>query len=191
MEESSPHTARSLAKEFIRTVEDLSQYLSVQKGLGNNEFQLSETAQQTIEKWGTPAWFCHGFSAQGPATAAIMIVDSLGSFFEGPSGDLLTKILKAMHLTPGQVYICNTSDQDRIREHVRNQQPKAIIALGEKAACLLLNSKDSLGAMRGKFHTYIDTPLMATHHPVALLENPGLKRQAWDDMQLVMKQAGL
>ncbi len=71
--------ARTLAEDFVRTVEDLSQYLSVRQELGNNEFQLSDTSLKTIETWGTPAWFCHGFAAQGPATAKIMIIDSLTS----------------------------------------------------------------------------------------------------------------
>ncbi len=191
MEKTDPNTARSLAEDFIRTVEDLSQYLSVQKKLGNSEFQLSDAALKTIETWGTPAWFCHGFAAQGPENARIMIIDSLGSFFEGPAGDLLTKILKAMHLTPGQVYICNTSDYGRIRTQVKQHHPNVIITLGEKAGGLLLGRNDSLKAFRGQFHTFMDIPLMATHHPEALIENPRLNRQVWDDMQLVMKQAAL
>ncbi len=191
MEKASPHTARSLVESFGEIVEDLSQYISTQQQLGNNELQLSESAQKTIEKWGTAAWYHHGFAAQGPENARIMIVDSLGSFFEGPAGDLLTKILKAMHLTQDLVYICNTSDSNRIRYQAKQHRPGVIIALGEKAGSLLLGREDSLNAYRGQFHTYMDIPLMATHHPSALIENPGLKRQVWDDMQLVMKQAGL
>ncbi|MCG8635248.1 MAG: uracil-DNA glycosylase [Desulfobacterales bacterium] len=191
MKNTSSHTVRSLVNAFVETVEDLSQYISSQQQLGNNELRFSEKTRNTIEAWGTAAWYRHGFASRGPENAGIMIIDSLGSFFEGPPGELLTKILTAMRLTPGQVYICNTSDFARIQNHINSNRPGVIIVLGEEAGNLLLKREERLSAYRGEFHRFMDTPLMATHHPSALIENPGLKRQVWDDMQLVMKQAGL
>lgn len=185
------HTACHTARAFLEALEDLSQYLASQKDMGNTSLRLTEPAGKTIEQWGTPAWSSPAFSALGPETARILVVDSQGTFFDGPAGELLVKILKAMRLAKHQVYICNTAAPEQIRGHVVRNRPQAIVALGEKAGRILLNTQDNLGALRGKFNTFSNTQLMVTHHPADLLENPGLKRQVWDDMQMVMKQAGL
>lgn len=192
MSENRSHTeGASIARTFSRTVADLSQYLSVQKELGNTHIRVTDQTLATIAAWGDPSWRGRRFLAQGPEDAGIVIVDSRGSFYEGPAGGLLVKILAAMRLTPAQVFICNTADPDRILSHIGRHRIKAVIALGEKAGCILLGRKDRLERFRGRFHPVYNTRFMASHHPEALLENPGLKRQVWDDMQVVMKHAGL
>jgi len=175
-----------LKTEFARTVEDLSQYLKYQDGLGNRDFGVSKEARAAMDKWGTPQWQSQGFFTMGPKSAGLMIVDSQGSFFNGPAGELLTKILKAMRLTPSKVFICNTADLSQIRAHVRNQPPKCLLCLGGKAGRLLLNRRDKISDFRGQFLTFENTPLLATHHPQALIKTPELKRQVWDDVQQVM-----
>ncbi|MCG8616222.1 MAG: uracil-DNA glycosylase [Desulfobacterales bacterium] len=144
-----------------------------------------------INAWGTPGWSSHGFSAQGPETSDLIIVDSSGRFYEGPAGNLLVKILKAMRLDPAEVYICNTADPDRLFSHIGRSSLKAVIAFGEKAGQILLGREEPLSQFRGRLHPINNTKFMATHHPAVLLEDPGLKRQVWDDMQVVMKHAGL
>jgi DNA polymerase len=42
-----------------------------------------------------------------------------------------------------------------------------------------------MASLRGKTFTYRGTPLVPTYHPAALLRNPGLKREAWIDLQRV------
>ncbi|HCY88576.1 MAG TPA: uracil-DNA glycosylase [Desulfobacteraceae bacterium] len=184
-------TPAFVAKAFVETVTDLAQYISNQRDLGNTDIRLSDQTMKTINSWGTPDWSDHGFSSQGPETSDIVIVDSSGSFFEGPAGSLLAKILKAMRLNPPEVYICNTADPDRLFSHIGRCSLKAVIAFGEKAGQILLGREEPLSQFRGRLHPINNTKFMATHHPVDLLDNPGLKRQVWDDMQVVMKHAGL
>lgn len=172
--------------EFVQTLEDLSQYLKFQKKLGNREFFVSPESSTIMDKWGTREWRSHGFSCQGPESSAIMLIDSEGCFFKGPAGELLTKILKAMHLAPSRIFICNAADISRIRNHVQRYTPKCILCLGEKAGRLLLNRRDNIIDFRGQFLSFGNTPLMATYHPMALIKEPGLKRQVWDDVQQVM-----
>ena len=177
--------------EFLLTVEAFSQYLKQQQNLGNQQISFKETSRKIIEKWGTAAWYSHGFTAKGPVDARLVFVDSDGSFFDGPEGQLFVKILKAMHLTASQIYICNTANLDRIKTHTQTHSPRVLVTLGEKAGQMLLNTQDRLFGFRGRFFEFNGIQVMPTHHPKALLETPSLKRQTWDDMQQVMTRAGL
>ena len=60
-----------------------------------------------------------------------------------------------------------------------------ICALGLSAAQALLKTKSSMASLRGRTFEYRGIPLIPTYHPAALLRNPGLKREAWTDMQRV------
>jgi DNA polymerase len=66
-------------------------------------------------------------------------------------------------------------------------QPKAILALGNFAVQTLLQTKVSLGKLRGQLHRFRGVPLIVTYHPAALLRNPSWKRQTWEDVQLVRR----
>ncbi len=77
--------------------------------------------------------------------------------------------------------------------------PKYVVALGGVAAKALISDAGSLGALRGKFHTLhldsVELPkpvqIIATFHPAALLRNPNWKKDAWQDLQMVMDKLGL
>lgn len=77
--------------------------------------------------------------------------------------------------------------------------PKYIVALGGVSAKALISDAKSLGALRGQFYNLhldsVDLPrpvqILATFHPAALLRNPGWKKDAWKDLQLVMAKLGL
>ncbi len=77
--------------------------------------------------------------------------------------------------------------------------PKYVVALGGVAAKALISDAQSLGALRGGFHNLVldsvslprPVHILATYHPAALLRNPGWKKDAWADLQLVMDQLGL
>lgn len=77
--------------------------------------------------------------------------------------------------------------------------PKYIVALGGVSAKALIADAKSLGALRGQFYElHLDTVtlpkpvhILATFHPAALLRNPGWKKDAWADLQMVMDKLGL
>ncbi|WDP88634.1 MAG: uracil-DNA glycosylase [Desulfobacter sp.] len=192
MENRKPYPTDGLKAVLTDTLEDLAQYLKFQNDLGNSDVTISREARALIEKWGTPSWrSSHTFSFQGPESAALMVVDSETSFFEGAAGGLLAKILKAMHLAPDRVFICSASDIGAIRTHLRRYSPKCILGLGEKAGHRLVSGRDALADFRGKFFSFENIPVMVTHHPGELLNNPGLKRHVWDDVQQVMAKIGV
>ncbi len=185
------NTIQSVSSGFIRTIQDLSQYISHQKALGNSDFLLSQVSQEKINRWGRPIKKVSSFFFQGPENASMFFVDSEGSFFNGESGVLLVKILNAMKMTPESVFICNASDLSSIHAHIKNNHPKILITLGQLAGQLLLNLTSPLEQFQGKFHSYNGVQVMPTFHPSTLLEQPGLKRKVWEDMQQVMQVLGL
>lgn len=77
--------------------------------------------------------------------------------------------------------------------------PKYVVALGGVSAKALISDAKSLGALRGKFYDLrldsVQLPrpvkILATFHPAALLRNPGWKKDAWIDLQMVMAELGL
>lgn len=127
--------------------------------------------------------------------------DEQGKPFVGRAGKLLTDILKAINFTREEIFICNIlkcrppENRNPLPDEIVNCEPylfkqlemikpKLILAVGTFAAQTLLNSKEPLGKMRGKFHTYKGIKMMVTYHPAALLRNPNWKRPTWEDVQL-------
>lgn len=130
--------------------------------------------------------------------------DEQGLPFVGRAGQLLTKILEAIHFSRDEVYICNilkcrppnnrkplAAETDECEPYLHKQialvRPRYILALGLTAANTLLKNKESMSALRGKTHTYQNIPLLVTYHPAALLRNPEWKKLAWEDVQLLRR----
>jgi uracil-DNA glycosylase len=133
--------------------------------------------------------------------------DVKGEPFVGEAGQLLTKIIQAMGFERSDVYICNVlkcrppGNRDPLPSEVKACapymlrqvkaiKPEVIVALGKFASQTLLESKEIISRLRGRFHDYHGIPLMPTFHPSALLRDPSKKREVWDDMQQVMKLLG-
>jgi len=127
--------------------------------------------------------------------------DQTGRPFVGKAGELLTKILSAIGLAREQVFICNivkcrppenrTPLYDEIAScvpylfrQIELIGPSVILAMGNTAAQTLLNTKQSLGALRNKVHRFRGVPVIVTYHPAALLRNPNWKKPTWDDVRI-------
>ncbi len=130
--------------------------------------------------------------------------DLQGEPFVGEAGQLLTRMIVAMNFQRHEVYICNVlkcrppgnrdPEPDEIAlcspfllRQVQAIAPQVIIALGAFAAQTLLKSREPVSRLRGRFHDYHGIPLMPTFHPSFLLRSPEKKREAWADLQQVMK----
>jgi DNA polymerase len=135
--------------------------------------------------------------------------DAQGLPFVGAAGQLLNKIIAACGMKREDVYICNivkcrppnnrtpTADEAaHCREFLTLQlelvKPKFICALGGCAAQNLLNTTQSIGKLRGRFHDYHGIPVLCTYHPAFLLphRSPEKKRDVWEDMKLLMARMG-
>jgi DNA polymerase len=141
--------------------------------------------------------------------------DRQGEPFVGRAGQLLTKIIGAMGFTRDEVYIANvlkcrphmppgasgnrppTADEmatclPYLTEQIEIIQPKVLVALGATAVEGLLGRRETMSKMRGRWHTYGETPLMITFHPSYLLRNQSNteKRKVWEDMLQVLERLG-
>lgn len=132
--------------------------------------------------------------------------DRQGEPFVGAAGQLLNKILGAIDFKRNDVYIANIlkhrppnnrnpkpEERQRSLPFLLRQidliSPKLILCLGKVAAQTLLDSDESLGRMRGKFHPFRENyELLATYHPAALLRHEKWKRPAWEDVQMIRKR---
>jgi uracil-DNA glycosylase family 4 len=68
-------------------------------------------------------------------------------------------------------------------EQIELIQPRLICALGRIAAQWLLGTKEPLASLRKTDHCYRDIPVLVTYHPAALLRQPELKRETWEDFK--------
>jgi uracil-DNA glycosylase len=130
--------------------------------------------------------------------------DAQGEPFVGRAGQLLTKIIEAIHFKRSDVYICNIlkcrppnnrkptlEESELCKPYLKKQielvKPKVIVCLGLTAAENLLGTKEAMGKLRGRVMEYEGVPVMITYHPAALLRNPNWKRPTWEDVQAVRK----
>ena len=134
--------------------------------------------------------------------------DLAGRPFVGEAGRLLTRIINAMGITREDVYICNVvkcrppknrePEVDEIRacipflkRQIHLIRPHVICTLGRVASQGLLHHEFKITQERGKWHAFMDIPLMPTYHPAYLLRNPSAKREVWQDVQDIMKHMKL
>lgn len=161
----------------------------------------------------------------GPADAALMFVgeapgeeeDEQGLPFVGKAGQLLDKMITAMGLQRGGVYIANvckfrpdmpagaTGNRKPtpremeaclpyLRAQIRIIRPQAIVALGATAVEGLFQlQRAPIMKMRGTWMELDGCPVMPTYHPAYLLRNQSLeeKRKVWEDLLKVMEKLGL
>ena len=164
---------------------------------------LAASRTQTVFGVGNPqARLC--FVGEAPGADE----DAQGIPFVGKAGQLLTKIIEACKLQREDVYILNVlkcrppnnrpPEPDEIsncRGFLERQlaiiQPEFICCLGATAGKALLNSSESIGQLRGRFHSYQGIPVLCTYHPSYLLRNPNAKRDVWEDMKKLMREMGV
>ena len=145
------------------------------------------------------------FIGEGPGAEE----DLRGEPFVGRSGKLLTDMIeKGMGLPRSDVFICNVvrcrppGNRNPAEPEARAcrpfldatldvVRPKFICCLGSVAATNLLNVNESMGRLRGNVYEYKGAQVVCTYHPAYLLRNPPAKKDAWQDLQLLMKLMGL
>ena len=134
--------------------------------------------------------------------------DEQGEPFVGRAGQLLNNMIKAMGIRREDVYIaniikcrppgnrvperdeCETCSPYLLRQ-IAAIRPKVIVALGAVAAKTLLALNAPMAELRGRWYDFRGVKLAVTYHPAFLLRDPRQKKEAWKDLQRVMKELGL
>jgi len=136
--------------------------------------------------------------------------DRTGRPFVGRAGKLLDSMINAMGLRREDVYIANvlksrppdnatpTSEEAEqcgpyLFEQVAIIEPEVIVTLGRPAAQLLLETRESMGRMRGRWHEFEGVPVMPTFHPAYLLRQYTVenRKKVWSDLRQVVERLGL
>lgn len=202
----------------------LRQYLEYLKLSGIQDFFYSETNEaavqlqimkekysncQNCELWKERSKFCYG---NGSATAKLMLIgegpgadeDRSGNVFVGRAGQLLTRMLQAIHLPREEVYITNIVKcrppgnrnplpEERkaclpyLMEQIEIIRPKLLLLLGKVAAETLLEKNGTMDYFRSDTHLVGKIKTYVTYHPSALLRNESWKKPAWIDLQKLKK----
>ena len=147
---------------------------------------------------------------EGDLHAALMFIgegpgaqeDASGRPFVGAAGQLLDRMLAAIGMTRGQVYICNIvkcrPPQNRVPEpdersacmpYLRQQvalvRPKVIVCLGSTPTRALLGDHMRITRDRGVWQLKKGVWFMPTYHPAALLRDLDKKHPAWEDFKAI------
>jgi DNA polymerase len=152
----------------------------------------------------------HIVNSEGNRTARLMFVgeapgadeDMQARPFVGRAGQLLNKIIEAIGMKREDVLIGNvnrcrppqnrtpTLDEAKtckpfLLREIAVVQPQVIVVLGNTAMKNLLDTKEGITKVRGKFQDYKGIKVMPTFHPAYLLRDPSKKRETWEDMKKV------
>ncbi len=133
--------------------------------------------------------------------------DLTGRPFIGPSGELLTKMLKAIQIQRQKIFITSvvkcrpprnrTPHADELRacrpilfRQIEIIKPAIILALGQTAVQAIIGTSRPLKELRGKVHQVEGIKVIATYHPAFLLRFRGdaqksFKKRAWEDLKLL------
>ena len=135
--------------------------------------------------------------------------DEAGKPFVGDAGMLLNKMLKAINIERGKVYITNVVNyrppnnrkpepaevsrySNFLRKHISIIDPKILILMGSTAMESLFGSKIKITKERGDWKDIIinnKTYLcMITFHPAYLLRQPEQKKYSWADLKEIKKK---
>ena len=196
-----PDTAIMAAREAARsaaTMEELRAILETFEGCA-----LRSTATQLVFADGNPKARVM-FVGEGPGYEE----DKQGLPFVGRSGKLLDQMLKAIGLDRTQVYIANIvpwrppgnrtpTPQEAaiclpfVLRQIALCDPDILVCLGGPSAQTLLNVKEGIMKLRGRWFAFNsgarEIRAMPTLHPAYLLRTPLAKRNAWRDFLAIKK----
>ncbi len=132
--------------------------------------------------------------------------DRTGLPFVGKSGRLLDRILEVCgftrenHVFIGNIVKCrppenrppHVDEQETCLPYLMRQidlvDPSIIVLLGSTALNAMVDRNAKITKARGIWMEWTGRQMIATYHPSALLRNPSLKRDAWEDFkEVVMK----
>ncbi len=121
--------------------------------------------------------------------------------FQGPTGDLLNRILASIGLNRANAYLTNIVKYISAGDELTPElikfftpfvwrelavvKPKVVLLLGNTPTKALLNTKQPISKVRGEFHQLSGLTFMPTFNPAYLLRDPTKKREVWDDIKMV------
>ena len=197
-----PEAAEISARALAERASDLEALRSAMAGFDG--CALKRTATQLVFADGAPGSRVM-FVGEAPGGDE----DRIGRPFVGRAGQLLDRMLAAIGLDRGHVYIANvvpwrppgnrtpTLQETQaclpfIRRQIDLANPEILVCLGASAVQTLLGVTSGITRVRGSWFDYVresGPPIraLAMFHPAYLLRQPAQKRLAWTDMRALAK----
>ncbi len=178
-------------------------YLEANPHLLQGETQPGEAASVT------PIRMVRG---KGPAGAALALIGfepseadaAEGKAFQGEVGTLLEKMMRAIRMDGGELYLSNLikvrlegktwSRRELARivpllhAELALAQTPTILLLGQECAQAVLKTGKTLEDLRQETHRLEGREFFVTYHPQELLRKEELKRKAWEDLQWLQRR---
>jgi uracil-DNA glycosylase len=201
-----PDAAETSARALAQSASDLETLRSVMA-----EFDgcaLKRTATQLVFADGVPGSRIM-FVGEAPGADE----DRIGRPFVGRAGQLLDRMLAAIGLDRGGVYIANvvpwrppgnrtpTPQETQVclpfmERQIELADPEFLVCLGASALRTLLGVETGIKRARGSWFAYRrgssrEIRAFATYHPAYLLRQPAEKRLAWADLRALAAALGL
>jgi len=177
-----------------------------------NDFELLKKEILVCQKCQLSKGRTNVVCGEGPFDAKIMCIgegpgrdeDLQGRPFVGRSGQLLDKILsvcgfsRTENVFIGNIVKCRPPQnrapfpEERatcipyLHKQIEMINPKIIILLGATALNGLIDPLLKITKVRGNWLEWNGHIVMPTFHPSALLRNPNLKKDAWEDFKKVV-----
>ena len=202
----APDAAETSARALAQSAGDLETLRSVMA-----EFDgcaLKRTATQLVFADGVP-----GSRVMLVGEAPGADEDRIGRPFVGRAGQLLDRMLSAIGLDRGHVYIANvvpwrppgnrtpTPQETQVclpfmERQIELADPEILVCLGASALRTLLGIETGIKRARGSWFAYRrgsgrEIRAFATYHPAYLLRQPGEKRLAWADLRALAAALGI
>lgn len=212
----------------VATVPNLSEWIAKAREAADRCTTLAElrAAIEAFEGCDLKKTATNTVFADGNPDSDVMVIgeapganeDAEGIPFCGMSGQLLDKMLSYAGLiraknfyitnnlfwrppgnrrpTPDELAMCSPF----VEKHIALFNPKLMILAGSTATSSLLNAKQGITSLRGKFQTYSNrytaapVPVAVLFHPSYLLRQPSQKKNTWHDILMIkdyMAQQGI
>lgn len=78
-----------------------------------------------------------------------------------------------------------------VKKEMESLRPKAMVLLGEDASRYMLRRRESFDAIRKRRWLVNGIPVYCTYHPEDLVRNQALRRDIWEDLQLIAKELAI
>jgi DNA polymerase len=130
--------------------------------------------------------------------------EAIGSRLEGSAGEMLWKMLQAIHVTPHETYLthairCPVNGRpprdavlrcsEWLRQEIKLIQPKVIILLGPFAGATLFPNASAATTAVGRWSLFDNIPCITLHHPmrIEMLADLAIamKKENWKALQAV------
>ena len=201
-----PATAPAPITGTIEALKDAAALAAAAKTIDELKAALDNFNGLSLKRTATQMVFADGIPA-----ARVMIIgdapgadeDRAGRPFVGATGQLLDKMLGAIGLSrETNVYLTTIinwrtpgnraptqAEVDLslpfIRRHIELMNPAVIVFVGGAAVKILLETKEPITRLRGKWLTYKSIPATTIFHPEFLIQSPSQKKVAWEDLQMI------